>query len=68
MPSKRTLIVIVAVGLLLLGVTPHSVSAAITGNTYNFSAVWSGETYEVEVLAIEQSGNQTISLIEFETL
>lgn len=39
MPSKRTLIVMVAVGLLLLGATPQFVSADITGNVYNFGAV-----------------------------
>ncbi|OLS29468.1 MAG: hypothetical protein ThorAB25_16350 [Candidatus Thorarchaeota archaeon AB_25] len=48
MPSKRTLIVLVAVGLLLLGATPHSVSAAITGNVYNFHAVWFDQTYQVD--------------------
>lgn len=48
MPSKRMLIVIVAVGLLMLGTTPQSVSAAITGNVYNFSAVWFDQTYQVD--------------------
>ncbi|MHA1964769.1 MAG: hypothetical protein ACXACG_08110 [Candidatus Thorarchaeota archaeon] len=48
MPSKRTLIVIVAVGLLILGATPQSISAAITGNVYNFHAVWFGQNYKVD--------------------
>ncbi len=48
MISRRTLIVIVAVGLLLLGATPRSVSADITGNTYNFHAVWLEQTYQVD--------------------
>jgi hypothetical protein len=48
MPSKRTLIVFVAVGLLLLGVSPQTASAAITGNVYNFSAVWFDQTYQVD--------------------
>ena len=48
MPSKRTLIVIVAAGLLLLGVTPQSVSAAITANVYDFSAVWFDQNYQVD--------------------
>lgn len=48
MTSRSTLIVIVAVGLLLLGATPQSVSADITGNTYNFSAVWFDQSYQVD--------------------
>jgi hypothetical protein len=48
MPSKRTLIVVVAVGLLLVGATPKSASAAITGNTYNFSAIWFDQNYQVD--------------------
>jgi len=48
MISRRTLIVMVAVGLLLLGATPHSVSADITGNTYSFRAVWLEQTYQVD--------------------
>jgi len=48
MISRRTLIVMVAVGLLLLGATPRSVSADITGNTYNFNAVWLEQTYQVD--------------------
>lgn len=48
MPSKRTLFVIAAVGLLLLGATPLSATAAITGNVYNFGAVWFGQTYQVD--------------------
>ena len=48
MISRRTLIVMVAVGLLLLGATPHSVSADITGNTYSFHAVWLEQTYQVD--------------------
>ena len=38
----------VAVGLLLLGATPRSVSADITGNTYSFHAVWLEQTYQVD--------------------
>ena len=38
----------VAVGLLLFGATPRSVSADITGNTYNFSAVWLEQSYQVD--------------------
>jgi len=48
MISRRTLIVTVAVGLLLLGAAPRSVSADITGNTYNFSAVWFNQIYQVD--------------------
>ena len=48
MISRRTLIVMVAVGLLLLGATPRSVSADITGNVYNFSAVWFDQSYQVD--------------------
>ena len=48
MTSRSTLIVIVAVGLLLLGATPQSVSADITGNVYSFSAVWFDQTYQVD--------------------
>lgn len=38
----------VAVGLLLLGATPRSVSADITGNVYSFSAVWFDQSYQVD--------------------
>ena len=65
MPSKRMLIVIVAVGLLMLGTTPQSVSAAITGNVYNFSAVWFGQTYQVDntnVLEETEQGNFQIRI------
>lgn len=48
MTSRSTLIVIVAVGLLLLGATPQSVSADITGNVYSFSAVWFDQSYQVD--------------------
>ncbi|MGY5860655.1 MAG: hypothetical protein RTU63_14905 [Candidatus Thorarchaeota archaeon] len=48
MISRRTLIVTVAVGLLLLGAAPRSVSADITGNIYTFSAVWFNQTYQVD--------------------
>ncbi|MFW9843781.1 MAG: hypothetical protein ACFFEV_04330 [Candidatus Thorarchaeota archaeon] len=48
MISRKTLIIVVALGLLFLGATPHSVSADITGNTYNFSAVWLEQSYQVD--------------------
>ncbi|MHA2043139.1 MAG: hypothetical protein ACW99G_00010 [Candidatus Thorarchaeota archaeon] len=48
MTSRRRLIVIVAVGLLLLGATPRFVSADITGNVYDFSAVWFEQVYQVD--------------------
>ncbi|MFW9920296.1 MAG: hypothetical protein ACFFED_11895 [Candidatus Thorarchaeota archaeon] len=48
MTSRRTLIVVVAIGLLLLGATPRSVSAEITGNIYDFSAVWFNQIYQVD--------------------
>ena len=48
MTARSTLIVVVAVGLLLLGAIPSSVSADITGNTYNFHAVWLEQTYQVD--------------------
>jgi len=48
MISRRTLIVTVAVGLLLLGAAPRSVTADITGNTYTFSAVWFNQIYQVD--------------------
>jgi hypothetical protein len=48
MISRRTLIVIVAVGLLLLGATPRAVSADITGNVYNFNAVWFDQSYQID--------------------
>jgi len=48
MISRRTLIVMVAVGLLLLGATPRSVSADITGNVYSFSAVYFDQSYQVD--------------------
>ena len=48
MTSRRTQIVIVAVGLLLLGTTPQFVSADITGTVYDFSAVWFDQVYQVD--------------------
>ena len=48
MISRKTLIVLVAVGLLRLGATPRSVSADITGTVYNFSAVWFNQKYQVD--------------------
>ncbi len=65
MPSKRTLIVIIAVGLLLVGATPKSVSAAITGNTYNFSAIWFDQNYQVDnanILDESKHGNFQIHI------
>ena len=52
MTSRKTLFVIVAVGLLLLGAAPRSVSADITGNTYNFRAVWYSQQYQVDNIIV----------------
>ena len=52
MTSRRTLFVIVAVGLLLLGAAPRSVSADITGNTYNFRAVWYSQQYRIDNIIV----------------
>ncbi|MFW9769075.1 MAG: hypothetical protein ACFFEM_09665 [Candidatus Thorarchaeota archaeon] len=52
MISRRTLIVIIAVGLLILGATPRFVSADITGNSYDFSAVWVNQRYQIDNIAV----------------
>ena len=63
MISRRTLIVTVAVGLLLLGATPRSVSADITGNTYNFSAVWLEQSYQVDnAIVLDETVQGTFSV------
>ena len=56
---------IVAIGLLLLGATPRSVSADITGNVYDFSAIWFNQRYQVDntvVLDEIQQGNFRINV------
>ncbi|MFX1560751.1 MAG: hypothetical protein ACFFBL_09200 [Promethearchaeota archaeon] len=66
MISRKTLVVIVAVGLLLLGATPRSVSADITGKIYNFSAVWFDQKYQVDnaiVLDETIQGNFQIQIV-----
>ncbi len=65
MTSRRTLIIIVALGLLLLGATPRSVSADITGNIYDFSATWYDLRYQVDnaiVLEETQQGSFSINV------
>lgn len=59
------LVVALALGLLLLGAIPRSVSADITGNMYDFSAVWYYQQYKVDnaiVLEETQQGSFRISV------
>jgi len=63
--SRRTLFVIVAIGLLLLGATPRSVAAEITGNIYDFNAIWFDQRYQVDntvVLEETQQGSFRINV------
>lgn len=48
MISRKPLLVIIAVGLLLLAATPRQVSADITGNTYSFGAIFFEQSYRVD--------------------
>ena len=48
MKPRRIFIAVAALGLLLFVAFPHPASADITGNTYNFSAVWSYQKYQVD--------------------
>ena len=64
MISRRTLIITVAVGLLLLGAAPRSVSADITGSTYTFSAVWFNQIYQVDNAIVLDETAQGSFLIE----
>ena len=65
MTTRRTLVLLVAVGLLLLGATPRYVSADITGNVYDFTAVWFDQSYQVDnavVLEETQQGSFSINV------
>jgi len=63
MSSRRTLFVVITVGLLLLAVSPRSASADITDNTYDFSAVWINRVYQVDnIIVVEETQSGVFSI------